>query len=373
MASVQLDGIRKVHPGGGVALAGIDLDIADGELVVICGPSGSGKTTLLRVVAGLDPPTAGHVVLDGVRADKVPAGRRNVAMISQEHALLRHLDVEGNLAFPLKIRHTPEPELHDRVQAEARVLGLGRVLKRRPRELSAGQRQLTALGRVTVRPAGVYLMDEPLTHIDPTERARLRAEIRRVQQGMGVTTLYATNDQLDALMMADRVVVLRDGTVEQVASPDELLGRPANVFVAGFFGLPAMTFVEATVVDEGGLGWLDIGGQRLRMPGGLPGPLRDRAGRAVLVGARSHHLHDAEAVPEHPGDQRLRVTVTRVDRLGSEDLVHGAVGGAVLVARFDAHTGPPAGSTVELAVEVRWLQAFDPVSERALWHGRVIA
>ncbi len=270
MASVQLDGIRKVHPGGGVALAGVDLEVADGELVVICGPSGSGKTTLLRVVAGLDAPTGGHVVLEGVRADTIPAGKRNVAMISQEHALLRHLDVEGNLAFPLKIRHTPEEELHDRVKAEARVLGLGRVLKRRPRELSAGQRQLTALGRVTVRPAGVYLMDEPLTHVDPTERARLRHEIRRVQQGMGVTTLYATNDQLDALMLADRVVVLRDGAIEQVASPDALLARPANVFVAGFFGLPAMAFVEARVVSEAGLGWLDVAGQRLRVPGGYP-------------------------------------------------------------------------------------------------------
>lgn len=369
MAGVLLDHVRRVHEDGTVALAELTLDIADGEVLALTGPSGSGKTTTLRIVAGLEPAYTGSVAIGGTRVDGLPVRDRDVALISQEHSLYPYLTVEGNLRFPLEVRGVDRAETDRRVLAESRVLRLSRFMGRLPRQLSAGHRQAVALGRATARTPRVFLMDEPLSALDAAERPRVRAELRRYLQGLGTTTLYATNDQAEAIVLADRVAVLEGGRLRQVGTPGELLDRPVDRFVAGFFGLPAMHFVPATVGESGGLGWFEVAGQRLRIPAGMPGPLRAWVGREVVLGVRPHQL-DAPETASFPGDARLAGLVRRVERLGSADLVFLGVGPATLCARLDARSAPSPGARLELAVDTAAVQVFDPATDLAVWHGR---
>jgi multiple sugar transport system ATP-binding protein len=321
-------------------------------------------------VAGLDEPSSGTLTIGGESMEGVPVRERDVALISQEHALYPYLTVERNLRFPLEMRKTPREEADRRVAAESRVLRLSRLMGRLPAQLSAGHRQTVALGRATTRAPRLFLMDEPLSALDAAERPRVRAELRRFLNGMGTTTLYATNDQAEAMLLADRVAVLDSGRLRQVGTPSQLLEQPVDLFVAGFFGLPPMQFAAAVVEEQGGLGWFRLAGQRLRVPGGLPGPLRARAGSQVVLGARPHQVTPPAAAAHLPVDARLSGTVARVERLGAEDLVYLAVDGATLCARFPPRTSPARGDTAEVAVDTASLQVFDPVSGVALWHGR---
>lgn len=370
MASVTLTDVSRVFPDGTRALWRVDLGIADGELLVVTGPSGSGKSTVLRVVAGLDPVSSGSVHIDGQEVTNLPPRGRDVAMVLQDAGLYPHLTVAGNMGFGLKVHGVPRDEVGRRVSAEARVLGLQGQLRRLPRTLSAGHRRRAALGRATTRVPRVFLLDEPLVNLDAAERTRVRAELVQLQKGLGVTTVHVTHDQSEALAMGDRVAVLRDGQVQQVATPAALLDRPVNRFVAEFVGFPDMRFVEAAVTDEAGLSWLVVGSQRLRIPGGLPGPLRRHVGRRVLVGLRAHLLRDAGSRPDCPVDRRLRGTVTRVERMGHADIVGVRVEGSELSALYPPYAGPRGGAPVELAVDTAGVQIFDPVTEAAIWHGR---
>ena len=315
MAAITLEGIRRVHPDGTVALDGIDLHIEDGEFLGVIGPSGAGKSTLLRVIAGLEVPTTGVVRLDGQDVGGMRLRDRNLAMVSQSQNLLSFLDVAGNVAFPLELQRVSEGEVDRRTSAEKRALRLGSIWRKKASSLSGGDAQRAALARAMVKVPRALLADEPLQLLDPPSQNELRREMHRVQREQQLTMIYTTNDHNQVLGIADRVAVIRNGRLVQVDAPHELLHRPGSSYVAGFVGEPAMTMVTARIGDESGLGRLWLGRQWLRFPGGLPGPLRDRIGQEVLVGARPDRLRGtalADAV-----DSQVDGTVVQVQRLGT--------------------------------------------------------
>jgi multiple sugar transport system ATP-binding protein len=386
MADVLLDDVSRVYPDGTAAVSHLNLYVRDGELLVVVGPSGCGKSTALRLIAGVEPLSGGTITIGGRVVNNVPAHLRDVAMVFEAGALYPHMTASDNLRFSLALRKLPAGEIEQRIGAESRVLRLGRLLDRLPRTLSAGQRQRVAIGRATVRVPSVFLLDEPLTHMDAGERMRLRSELARLQRGLGVTAIYVTHDQSQAMAIGDRVGVMRAGLIEQVAEPRALYQRPANTFVASFIGEPAMALVAGRLEDDGGQVWVGLGDQRLPFPGTPSGGLRGRVGAPVTIGLRPEHLTDAAAVA--PGQAAvLRSTVARVERLGSELLVvcpldappvrvvdtpgvdeHLGGGRAVVVARFPAHHPVRAGDRTELAVDTRQLSYFDPLTGEALWH-----
>ncbi|HYY80411.1 MAG TPA: ATP-binding cassette domain-containing protein [Actinomycetes bacterium] len=385
MADVQLDDLSRVYPDGTRAVAGLTLYVRDRELLAVVGPSGCGKSTALRMVAGIEPIDGGTVTIGGRVVNGLKPHERDVAMVFERGALYPHLTAAENLRFGLTARRLPETEIEQRVAAEARVLGLQRLLDRLPRTLSAGQRQRVALGRATVRVPRVFLLDEPLTHMDAGERTRLRSELAQLQHGLGVTTIYVTHDQAQAMAIGDRVAVMRAGRIEQVANPRTLYHQPANAFVASFLGSPAMALVAGGLETDAGRTWVRLGSQRLGFPGTPSGRLRGRVGRPVTVGVRPEHLH--EAAGARPGAAVLRATVARVERLGHETLAACAIdaqpvlvtdtpgvadqpGGerALLTARLSGHHRARPGDPVDLSVDTARLSFFDPVSGDALWH-----
>ncbi len=390
MAEVQLDDVSRVHADGTVAIAGLTLHVRHGELLALVGPSGSGKSTVLRLIAGLEPVTSGTIAIGDRVVNDLQPQERNVAMVFEGESLYPHLTAGGNLRFGLEMGRVPKQEIDMRVQAESRVLGVRRLLNLLPRALSAGERQRVALGRATVRVPAVFLLDEPLTHLDATQRDRLRVELVRLLRGLGVTAIYVTHDQAQAMAIGDRIAVLRAGRLEQVGRPGELYREPANTFVASFLGAPGMSLVVASLERDAAGAWIVIGGQRLRFPGVPSGPLRAYLGRRVVVGLRPEHAGDARLAPGRAERGRLRLTVLRTEDLGPELLVICAVDapvfevhdvpegeragrgeiadGATLMARFPRGATVRRGEQVDLAVDVTQLSYFDPVSGAALWN-----
>jgi multiple sugar transport system ATP-binding protein len=332
VAELRLEQVRKDFDGVR-ALQGLDLDAADGELLVVLGPSGCGKSTLLRVVAGLEEPTAGRVLIGGRDVTQMPPGRRNVSMVFQSYALFPHLTVEENVAFGLEVREVPKREARARARAAAELVGIGELLARRPAQLSGGERQRVALARAIVREPDVFLLDEPLSNLDAELRVRTRAELKALHGRVGGTMVYVTHDQTEALTLGDRVALMREGMVEQVATPDEVWGRPANRFVARFVGSPAMNLLPA----DG----------PLRPPG-----LAVRPG--LELGVRPEHVRlGAEGTPAE---------VTLVEPIGGEAYVHVRVGELEAVARTDAETRPAVGDTVHVSVRPGDVHLFDAQS-----------
>jgi multiple sugar transport system ATP-binding protein len=389
MAQVLLDDVSRVHADGAVAIAGLTLSVRHGELLALVGPSGSGKSTTLRLIAGLEPVTSGTITIGDQVVNDLEPQDRNVAMVFEGESLYPHLTAGGNLRFGLEIGRVPKREIDLRVQAESRVLGVKRLLHLLPRALSAGERQRVAVGRAMVRVPAVYLLDEPLTHLDAGQRDRLRVELVRLLRGMGVTAIYVTHDQAQAMAIGDRIGVLRAGRLEQVGRPGELYREPANTFVASFLGSPGMSLVLGELERDAEGAWIVIGGQRLRFPGVPSGRLRAYLGRRVVVGLRPEHAGDASLAPGRASSGRLRLTAMRADHLGSETLVTLAVDaplfevhdvpeaeragrdlgeGATLQARFPGSATVRPGQPVDLSVEVDRLSYFDPVSGAALWH-----
>src|SRR6266545_39851 len=365
MAEVLLDDVSRVHADGSVAVAGLTLHVRHGELLAVVGPSGSGKSTTLRLIAGLEPVTSGTIAIGGRVVNDLEPQERNVAMVFEGESLYPHLTAAGNLRFGLEVGRVPKQEIDLRVQAESRVLGVARLLNRLPRTLSAGQRQRVAVGRATVRVPAVFLLDEPLTHLDAAQRDQLRVELVRLLRGLGVTAIYVTHDQAQAMAIGDRIAVLRGGRLEQVGKPGELYRRPDNTFVASFLGTPGMSLVVARLDREDGGAW-------------------------IVVGVRPEHARDARQAPSADPRHRLRLTVVRTDNLGPELLVTCAVDapavevrdvpeaerdddamsaeGATLLARFPRHALVRRGDLVDLVVDVAQLSYFDPTSGAALWH-----
>jgi multiple sugar transport system ATP-binding protein len=394
MAEVIFDKVDKVYDNDVHAVHDLSLEIGDGEFVVLVGPSGCGKTTALRMVAGLEDITDGQVSIGGRVVNDLTPKDRDIAMVFQNYALYPHLSVADNIGFGLRLRRTPKDVVEERVAWAAKLLGLTPYLQRRPKELSGGQRQRVAMGRAIVRQPQVFLMDEPLSNLDAKLRVQMRAEIARIQHDVGVTTIYVTHDQVEAMTMGDRVAVMRRGELQQMADPQKLYDAPNNLFVASFIGSPAMNLFEATVERRGDGVALKIGDQELPVPADVTRrrpALAGFAGRTLAVGIRPEQLEDA-AVARN-GGARLRGRVVLTEALGSEilahvtlsakpvvteDVVEGAVvdaeerevaadllgeGGngdqATFVGRFDPASRVRPDSDVEMAVDTEKLQFFD--------------
>ncbi len=345
MASILLDSISLERSGVAI-IPNLTLSVADREMLVLIGPSGSGKTSLLRIVAGLEKPTGGDVLFDGRSMRDVAPARRDIAMVFQDNALLPRKTVRGNIAFPLEVRHVDREEIDDRVLAESRTLEIDRFLERMPAQLAAGHQQLVQAARALVRRPSVFLLDEPLSRMDAATRQMMRAEIRLLQTGYGVTALYATNDQEEAMAIGDRIAIIDEGRLRQVGTPDEIYHEPLDSFVAGFVGSPAMSFLPGTVRDREA--HLDAGS--------LPVPPQTRSGR-VTVGIRPH---DWEAVVT----AGLRGAVTAIEHHGDHVFATIDLAGNEVSMRFDGEI-PAAGARVE--IWPRRFHLFDP-SGRAIAH-----
>ncbi len=367
MAEVVLHDMSKVYPDGTRAVADLDLSIGDGEFMVLVGPSGCGKTTALRMVAGLEDISSGEVRVGGRVVNDVPPKDRDIAMVFQSYALYPHLSVFENIAFGLRLRKVPKDEVERRVTEAAGILGLEDLLKRKPRALSGGQRQRVAMGRAIVREPQAFLMDEPLSNLDAKLRVQMRSEIARIQDNLGVTTIYVTHDQTEAMTLGHRVAVMRKGVLQQVASPQELYDDPVNLFVAGFIGSPAMNMVEATL--EGGDGspaWLVVGSQRLQLDDKVmaerPG-LAAYRGRTLAAGIRPEDMEDAALAAGAPPERRLSFTTDLVEALGSDVFVHFSLDAPPVVT----------DETRELAEDVGADRAEQLASARSAAHATVVA
>ncbi len=325
MAEITLESLTKIYPDGTKAVSDLELDVRSGEFVVFVGPSGCGKTTALRMVAGLESVTSGRVMIDGHVVNDLPPKDRDIAMVFQNYALYPHMNAAKNMGFPLKMRGLPQGEIDTRVREAARILGLEDSLHKKPRTLSGGQRQRVAMGRAIVRNPQAFLMDEPLSNLDAKLRVEMRAEISRIQRDLGVTTIYVTHDQTEAMTMGDRVAVMRRGLLQQIAVPKELYERPRNLFVAEFIGSPAMNLVLATIASANGDVWASFGPHRLRLePSTLernPG-LAAYEGRQVVVGIRPEDMEDAAVVRETHPDRVISVSCDIREDMGSEVYVH---------------------------------------------------
>lgn len=396
MAEIVLDKVTKSYPddAGGVrhAVKDLSLTIADGEFIILVGPSGCGKSTTLNMIAGLEDITSGEIRIDGERVNEVAPKDRDIAMVFQSYALYPHMTVRQNIAFPLTLAKMKKADIARKVEETAKILDLNELLDRKPAQLSGGQRQRVAMGRAIVRQPKAFLMDEPLSNLDAKLRVQMRAEIARLQDDLGVTTIYVTHDQIEAMTMGDRVAVMRRGRLQQVAPPQELYDRPVNMFVGGFIGSPAMNLLEATVErDDGGYAVV-LGEHRLALPDELVSErpaIGDWVGRTVVLGIRPEALEDPATVPaDVPEDRRLPVRVVLREALGSEVNVHAVVAAppartaeleelqsqealpsldgdtaeATIVGRLSPHATAAEGDRVELAVDTGALHFFDPDS-----------
>jgi multiple sugar transport system ATP-binding protein len=395
MAEIVFEQVTKVYDDGTLAVDELDLAIDDGELMVVVGPSGCGKTTALRMLAGLEEISDGTIRIGERVINDLTPKERDIAMVFQNYALYPHMTVEQNLAFGLRFRKLPKPEIKQRVRRAAELLEIDEYLDKKPRALSGGQRQRVAMGRAIVREPQAFLMDEPLSNLDAKLRVQMRAEIHDLQRRLAVTTVYVTHDQVEAMTLGDRVAVMLDGRLQQVAPPQALYERPVNEFVAGFIGSPSINMVEAELARSNGGFSVTFGGHRLPVDDVVvrarPG-LEGYVGRKVLLGFRPEHIEDAALQPDSPPDRRIRTTCDLTEPLGAEVLVHFTVsapvvvagtagdadptlgasppgseeGGARLVARVDPRSRITENSRVELAVDTSRLYFFDPESREAI-------
>jgi multiple sugar transport system ATP-binding protein len=383
MAPISFERVTKVFDNGAVAVQEVSLGILNGEFMVLVGPSGSGKSTVLRMVAGLEEATGGTIRIGERVVNDVAPRDRDIAMVFQNYALYPHMSVRDNVGFPLRIRRTRRRAVKERVAQATQILGITELLDRRPRQLSGGQRQRVAMGRSIVREPQAFLMDEPLSNLDAKLRVEMRAYIARLHQRLETTTLYVTHDQTEAMTMADRVAVMRDGRIEQVDRPQAIYERPANVFVAGFIGSPAMNLVHSRIEAENGSLHATLGEHRLRVP---DRPLRwpglgRYVGRNLVLGLRPESLTDARGEPTAPGTT-IEVEAALAEPLGAETILHFDAKatsaraepiletedghGAHLTARLGGQAAIEAGERIALAVGVERLHFFDPETGAAI-------
>ena len=365
MAAVRLEGVRKVYDNGHVAVDDASFDIADGEFMVLVGPSGCGKSTTLRMIAGLESITAGRLWIGDRVVNEVPASARDIAMVFQNYALYPHMSVYDNMAFALRLRNEPRAEIDRRVRAAAGILGIASMLDRKPKQLSGGQRQRVAVGRALVREPQVFLFDEPLSNLDAKLRVQMRKEIARLHRQLDATMVYVTHDQVEAMTMGDRIVVMNDGHIQQIGTPMELYERPANRFVAGFIGSPAMNFFRGSVHSNGGPAEVRAFDGRLTFP--LSPALAQAAADTadVLVGIRPEHIYLADGPYVPSPSASLEVRLDAVEPMGSEIVLY-ATEGEDMVARVAPQAVPRPDERVRLAFDTSRVHLFDAGTGRAL-------
>jgi multiple sugar transport system ATP-binding protein len=363
MATVSIRGLQKRY-GGVEALSGIDLEIPDGEFTVLVGPSGCGKSTLLRTIAGLEEISDGTIAIGGEVVNDMRPRDRDVAMVFQDYALYPHMTVFHNIGFGLMARKLPKPEVEKRVKTAAKMLDIERLLDRYPRQLSGGQRQRVAIGRAIVRNPQIFLFDEPLSNLDAQLRDEMRSEIKRLHQELGTTMIYVTHDQIEAMTLADRIVLLRDGKIEQAGSPLELYERPATHFVAGFLGSPQMNFIPAKL--SGSRGKLNVqldAGESLPVPQDISSSSKKRS---VILGLRPQHITRAASTTVRNGHARVGVKVELVQPTGSRAYITFPFGGTAVVAELDPHDVHKPGEMIDLDFDMNRAVLIDPETERVI-------
>ncbi len=360
MASVTLDNIQKTYPNGFKAIHGVDVEVKDGEFLVLVGPSGCGKSTLLRMIAGLETVTDGTMKIGEKEVNNIEPSKRDIAMVFQNYALYPHMTVYANMAYGLKIMGLSKSEIDERVKNAASILELtDEQLSRKPRELSGGQRQRVAMGRAIVRKPSVFLFDEPLSNLDAKLRVQMRVEIKRLQENLGITSVYVTHDQVEAMTLGHRLMVLNSGNVEQLGTPLELYERPASLFVAQFIGSPAMNIIDTKVTEDGAKVAIT---DKIALALGS-GSLKDRAGQAVKLGIRPEHL-----VISTEGANTLPLIVTLVEHLGADTLIHGHFGDEKtdLTVRCAGTQRVNVGETLPITASLDHIHLFDPATEKRI-------
>jgi multiple sugar transport system ATP-binding protein len=363
MSEVVLRNVNKYYAQIYHAVKDVDLAIADQEFVALVGPSGCGKSTTLRMIAGLEDISSGEVRIGERVVNDLPPRDRDVAMVFQNYALYQHMNVYDNLAFGLRNKRVSEDRIKEAIDRAAGILGLNGLLARKPRELSGGQQQRVALGRCIVRNPKVFLFDEPLSNLDAKLRAQMRVEIKRLRVRVPTTSVFVTHDQVEAMTLGDRVVVMRDGSIQQVGTPLQVYGRPANRFVAGFIGAPAMNFLDVTISGEGSALFAETSFLRLAVPADMSQALAGWRGNRVILGVRPEHLALGRAAAQSSFDASVEV----IEQLGSEMILETSAGDARLtVARVDPQARLAAGEKVPLSVLPERLHFFDPVTEAAI-------
>jgi multiple sugar transport system ATP-binding protein len=361
LAAVRLDSVRKIYANGQVAVADASFEAADGELLVLVGPSGCGKSTLLRIVAGLESVTSGTLAIGGRVVNDMPPRDRDIAMVFQNYALYPHMSVAQNLAFGLMLRRTPRDEIAARVGEAAAMLDLSGVLDRKPAELSGGQRQRVALGRALVRKPSVFLLDEPLSNLDAKLRLGMRVEIARLHKRLGATMIYVTHDQIEAMTLGDRIVVMNRGEIQQIDAPMRLYEKPANVFVAGFLGSPAMNFFRGKIDVANGIR-IDLGEASLQLPATLASAVANDAGREVLVGVRPEDL----VLAGETNADAIETTLDVVEPVGNEMFLNLRRGDQAIVMRVSPQAMPETGTTLRIAMKPDRVHLFDAKTEQRI-------
>ena len=370
MASLSLKNVCKVYPNGFVAVKDFNLDVADKEFIIFVGPSGCGKSTTLRMIAGLEEISSGELWIGDKLVNDVEPKDRDIAMVFQNYALYPHMTVYDNMSFGLKLRKVPKPEIDKLVHEAAKILGIEQLLDRKPKALSGGQRQRVAMGRAIVRNPKVFLMDEPLSNLDAKLRVQMRIEIQKIHQRLETTIIYVTHDQTEAMTLGTRIVVLKDGIIQQVDTPQNLYDKPCNVFVAGFMGSPQMNLINAKVVQSGEDVVLMFGGNTVKLPEGKAQKLIEAGyvDTTVIIGIRPEDLNDSEVIINANPDCVIEATIRVYELLGAEVFLYFDIDEVNCTARVNPRTTARPGDTIKLGIDMTKLHIFDKDTEQVILH-----
>ena len=370
MASLSLKNVCKVYPNGFVAVKDFNLDVADKEFIIFVGPSGCGKSTTLRMIAGLEEISSGELWIGDKLVNDVEPKDRDIAMVFQNYALYPHMTVYDNMSFGLKLRKVPKPEIDKLVHEAAKILGIEQLLDRKPKALSGGQRQRVAMGRAIVRNPKVFLMDEPLSNLDAKLRVQMRIEIQKIHQRLETTIIYVTHDQTEAMTLGTRIVVLKDGIIQQVDTPQSLYDKPCNVFVAGFMGSPQMNLINAKVVQSGEDVVLMFGGNTVKLPEGKAQKLIEAGyvDTTVIMGIRPEDLNDSEVIINANPDCVIEATIRVYELLGAEVYLYFDIDEVNCTARVNPRTTARPGDTIKLGIDMTKLHIFDKDTEQVILH-----